>query len=149
MVTAAMGRSFATSTAAVLHGDIDDVLVQKLRESGCLHPATGSMRQSRFERMVQVASRRLASVTVVLENLADTHNCSAVVRSAEGLGLSSVHVVEQPRRFRKHHQILKGADRWIDIQRHRSIDLHSFLRAQRFGARGPFVKPLACRARCG
>lgn len=122
MVTGAMGRSFATSTAAVLHGDVDEELVQSLREATCDHPATQRMRQSRFERMIQVASRRLDSVTVVLENLADTHNCSAVVRSAEGLGLSSVHVVEQPRRFRKHHQILKGADRWIEIERHRSIE---------------------------
>lgn len=117
-----MGRSFATSTAAVLHGVVDEDLVQSLRKSAGAHPATGRMRQSRFERMIQVVSRRLDSVTVVLENLADTHNCSAVVRSAEGLGLSSVHVVEQPRRFRKHHQILKGADRWIDIERHRTID---------------------------
>ena len=121
MVTGAMGRSFATSTAALLHGVVDERHVQSLRDTACGHPATSRMRQSRFERMVQVVARRLQSITVVLENLADTHNCSAVVRSAEGLGLSTVHVVEQPRRFRKHHQILKGSDRWIDVERHRSI----------------------------
>lgn len=122
MVSGAMGRSFSTSTAAVLHGSVDQSLAHDLRAATCNHPATARMRQSRFERMIEVASRRLTSVTAVLENLADTHNCSAVVRSAEGLGLSSVHVVEQPRRFRKHHQILKGADRWIDIERHPSIN---------------------------
>lgn len=116
-----MARSFQESTTAVLDGHPREDLTQRLRSTGCVWPACTFMKQVRFERMVEVVVRRLTSVTVVLENLADTHNCSAVLRTAEGLGLDAVHVVEQPRRFRKHHQILRGADRWITVNRHSSI----------------------------
>ncbi len=117
-----MSRSFNDATTAVLHGEAPDRMVHRLRLATCALHACLHMRQDRYERMLGVAARRISSVTVVLENLADTHNCSAVLRSAEGLGLDRVHVVEQPNRFRKHHQILRGADRWIDIQRHPDIE---------------------------
>jgi tRNA (guanosine-2'-O-)-methyltransferase len=68
--------------------------------------------------MLEVAASRLSSITVVLENLWDPHNVSAVIRSAEGLGLDQVHVVEQPHRFRTNRGVARGSDRWLRSQRH-------------------------------
>ena len=128
-----MGNSFSTSTTAVLHGNSDQQFIDCMRARTRTRPACSLMRQDRYERMLAVLARRLCSVTVVLENLFDTHNCSAVLRSAEGLGLDRVHVVEQPQRFRKHAQILRGADRWLDVVRHQRIeDCLERLRAEGF-----------------
>ncbi len=76
----------------------------------------------RLDRMLEVALGRLASVTIVLESLWDPHNAAAVVRSAEGLGLDEVHVVEEPHRYRRHPRILRGSDRWISIVLHPALD---------------------------
>ncbi|MEM6704284.1 MAG: RNA methyltransferase [Acidobacteriota bacterium] len=97
----------------------DDRLVEIRRRTehleGCVTP-------QRLERFRHAASERLTSVTVVLENFWDAHNVSAVIRSAEGLGLSAAHVVESPYRYRGNRAILRGADRWLHVHRHPSID---------------------------
>ena len=77
--------------------------------------------ERRLRRIIEVAQRRLSSVTVVLENLYDPHNASAVVRTAEGFGLDGVHVVEQPNRFAPARSIVRGADRWLQIEKHRGL----------------------------
>lgn len=81
----------------------------------------GSVTPQRLHRFRLAASLRLTSVTVVLENFWDAHNVSAVIRSAEGLGLCDVHVVESPYRYKGNRAILRGADRWLRVHRHASI----------------------------
>lgn len=92
-----------------------------LRSFAAGHELAPQLSARRVERMVEVAWSRLASVTVVLENLWDSHNASAVVRSAEALGLHQVQVVEQPNRYRRHAAILRGADRWLQVRKHREV----------------------------
>lgn len=77
----------------------------------------------RRERIDFVVRRRLASLRVVLEDVHDPHNQSAVLRTAEALGILSVHVVEGPRsRFSPARKISCDADKWLDLRRHGSID---------------------------
>jgi len=56
-----------------------------------------------------------------MENVADVHNASAVLRSAEALGLDTIHVVEQPNRWEKNAAISRGAERWIEVARHQGL----------------------------
>lgn len=85
------------------------------------HPLADQLTERRKDRIVEVVERRLTSVTVVMENLYDPHNVSAVVRTAEGFGLDAVHVVEQPNRYARNPAIVRGADRWVRIERHRGL----------------------------
>lgn len=84
-------------------------------------PRAERLTERRLHRIIETAEKRLASVTVVLENLVDGHNASAVVRTAEGFGLDAVSVVEQPNRFSPAKSIVRGADRWLQIHRHRGL----------------------------
>lgn len=95
-----------------------DEEAQRLLERLLTDPRAERVTARRLTRIVEVAQRRLASVTVVLENLYDPHNASAVVRTAEGFGLDAVHVVETPNRFAAARSIVRGADRWVRIERH-------------------------------
>lgn len=94
-----------------------DALRARLEE----HPLAEQLTERRKDRIVEVVEQRLASVTVVMENLYDPHNVSAVVRTAEGFGLDAVHVVEQPNQYTRNPAILRGADRWVRIVRHRGL----------------------------
>lgn len=85
------------------------------------HPLVGELTPRRVQRIVDAVLRRVASVTVVMENLADPHNVSAVLRTAEGLGLDAIHVVEQPNKWEKNGAITRGADRWIEVVRHQGL----------------------------
>lgn len=97
------------------------------------HPLGQLCTERRLERMISVLAQRLTSVTVVMENLYDSHNVSAVVRSAEGFGIDRLHVVEDPNPYQRHPAILQGADRWVDIRRHgRLIECLDQLRSEQF-----------------
>lgn len=85
------------------------------------HEKAEQLTDRRIERIVEVALKRLGSVTVVMENLWNPHNVSAVVRSAEGFGLDAVHVVEQPNKYQPKKSVVKGADRWVRIERHQGL----------------------------
>lgn len=87
------------------------------------HEKSDQLSARRLERIADVALARLCSVTVVMENLWNPHNVAAVVRTAEGFGLADVHVVEQPNRYEPNRAILKGADRWTRVHKHRGLAL--------------------------
>lgn len=98
-----------------------DHRLTRLRDLLHAHPLAQELTPRRLARVLGVLERRLGSVTVVMENLSDPHNVSAVLRTAEGLGLSELHVVEQPNKWEKNKSISKGAERWIEIVRHQGL----------------------------
>lgn len=85
------------------------------------HALASELTARRRGRVLEVVLKRLASVTVVLENLSDVHNASAVLRTAEGLGLDAIHVVEQPNKWEKNNAIAKGSQRWIEVVKHQGL----------------------------
>ena len=77
----------------------------------------------RRARVDAVVDARLWSVTGVLEELHDPHNMAAVVRTAEGLGLASLHLVEGPDTpWRPHRKVTQDAHKWLDLQRDPDVE---------------------------
>jgi DNA gyrase subunit B len=75
----------------------------------------------RRQRVIDVAAGRLHGITVVMENIVDNHNASAVLRSCEGLGVEALHVVEQPNKWEKNKAIARSADDWVTIHKHQGL----------------------------
>lgn len=65
-----------------------------------------------FER---IAAERTRHMTVVLENIYQEHNASAVMRSCESLGVQELHVVETSNEYKAQRDIARGAGRWIEL----------------------------------
>jgi len=75
----------------------------------------------RRRRVGAVVARRFQRLVVVLEEIHDSRNQAAVLRTAEGLGLLHVHVIEGPDTpFVPHRKVCVDADRWLQVERHRS-----------------------------
>ena len=84
--------------------------------------------------MVEVLERRQPDLTVILENVHDPHNVSAVLRSCDAVGIATVHLIynveERPELSRG---VSGSALRWLDIVDHDSIDdCYATLRRQGF-----------------
>ena len=75
----------------------------------------------RQARLKAVLAARLDSPAFILEQVHDPHNISAVLRTLEGLGLHRVFVIEASAGFDVNTKVTQGADKWLDIQRHRDI----------------------------
>ncbi len=69
--------------------------------------------------MMKVLDERTRYITVVLENIYQSQNASAVLRTAECLGLQDVHIVENTARYRLNVRVLKGSDKWLNLHRYR------------------------------
>ena len=80
------------------------------------------MLEERFERMCQVVSQRTRYMTICLENTFHPQNASAVVRTAEALGLQDIYTVETLTRFDPNTKIVRGTDKWIDLYRYKAHD---------------------------
>ncbi|MFP4485249.1 MAG: TrmH family RNA methyltransferase, partial [Spirochaetaceae bacterium] len=55
--------------------------------------------EARRRRMEEVLAERTRYLTVVLEDLYQSHNASAVLRSCDGLGIQDVHIIENRNRY--------------------------------------------------
>lgn len=72
------------------------------------------------KRLIEkVLAQRTRHVTVILENLFQSQNASAVVRTCECLGLQEVHIIEDEARYGVNRRVLKGANKWIELVRHK------------------------------
>ena len=68
-----------------------------------------------FETRLQQRTRFL---TVVLEDLFQTHNASACLRSCDSFGIQDVHIIENRYRYEVNPEIELGSARWLTIHRH-------------------------------
>jgi tRNA (guanosine-2'-O-)-methyltransferase len=59
---------------------------------------------------------------VVLDELTDPHNGSAVLRSADAFGVQEIHVIPSQHGFLAAGRVAKGTDRWLDVIRHRDAN---------------------------
>lgn len=76
----------------------------------------------RLERIDAVVRHRFQTLTVVVEDLRDPHNQAAVLRTAEGLGLLSAHVVDTgAETFQPNRGVTRDADKWMRIHRYRAM----------------------------
>ncbi|XP_020593610.1 uncharacterized protein LOC110033835 [Phalaenopsis equestris] len=73
---------------------------------------------ARRERMQRVVDNRSYSVSLVVEGLTDFGNVSAAFRSADALGIQSVHVIssDNRKRYRDNRHVSMGAEKWLDIE---------------------------------
>lgn len=79
---------------------------------------TPYLTEARRRRFHEVLQQRMRWVTVVTEDLYDPHNISAVLRSCDGFGIQSAHIIEASNPFRTSPGVSKGAYKWLDIRRH-------------------------------
>lgn len=73
---------------------------------------------ARWAKIVGVADQRVLDVVPVLDNVADPHNASALLRTSDAFGIHRVHVVGNEKIFKGTHKISRGTDRWLDLAHH-------------------------------
>lgn len=69
-----------------------------------------------------VLSHRTRHVTVVLEDIYQSQNASAVVRTCECMGLQDIHIVENTAKYDVNVRVLKGSNKWMNLIRYRNKD---------------------------
>ncbi|MBI9106700.1 MAG: RNA methyltransferase [Spirochaetales bacterium] len=73
--------------------------------------------ENRMKRMHSVMEQRTDYITVVLEDIFQPHNASAVLRSCDGFGIQNVHIIENRNQFRPNKDVDMGTSQWLSLSR--------------------------------
>lgn len=80
----------------------------------------GIITPERREKFIEILQYRSKHFTVVVEDVFQLHNTSAVMRSCEVFGVQEMYVIEQRFGKRIDKQIAMGSQKWVDIHRYKT-----------------------------
>jgi len=81
---------------------------------------------SRQEIIDRVLDYRTRHLTVVLENMYQTHNSSACLRSCDCFGWQDAHIIENDHDFKLNRNIAVGGARWLTLHRYKEQEQNTF-----------------------
>ena len=79
-------------------------------------------RKQRFE---QVLAYRTRHITVMLEDIFQPHNASAVLRSCDLTGVQDIHIVENSYTYDINPDVVMGSTKWLDIHRYNELEFNT------------------------
>ena len=72
-------------------------------------------RKARFEEVIKYRTRY---ITVVLEDVFQSHNASAVLRSCDLTGIQDIHAIENRNEYDVNTEIDMGSSKWLNLYRY-------------------------------
>lgn len=76
----------------------------------------------RFSRYQEVLAKRTRFLTLVLEDIYQPHNASAVLRSCDCFGVQDVHIIETRNRYEVNPDVALGSAKWLTLNRYHGTD---------------------------
>jgi tRNA (guanosine-2'-O-)-methyltransferase len=75
--------------------------------------------------MDRVLSERTRHITIVLENIYQSQNASAALRTCECMGIQDIHIIENTAKYELNIRVLKGSDKWLNLMRYRTKGMNN------------------------
>lgn len=82
------------------------------------------MTQERYDKILNVINRRQYSLTVILEDIIDDHNISAVMRSCDAVGIQDVYAIKTGniRKVKPGRRSSSSARNWVTLHQFTSTE---------------------------
>ena len=85
------------------------------------------------ELMEKILDNRTRKLTLVMEDIFQSQNASAMVRTCECFGVQDIHILESRSKYGTNLKVLKGSHYWINLIRHKKekpVDVYTDLKSQ-------------------
>ena len=76
---------------------------------------SGYLTENRRKLFDQVIRYRTRHITVVLEDIYQPHNASAVLRSADLTGVQDIHIIENRNKYEVNPEVAMGSSKWLNL----------------------------------
>lgn len=80
-------------------------------------------KSTKFKQLIQYRTRHL---TVVLEDIFQPHNASAVLRTCDCFGIQDVHIIENRNKYTVNPDVALGSARWITLIKHNRLENNTY-----------------------
>ena len=84
--------------------------------------------ENKQEKFLKNIKNRTRHITVVLENLFQPHNASAVLRSCDCFGVQDIHIIENYNKYTTNREIDMGSSKWLNLYKYNQRE-HNTLEA--------------------
>jgi tRNA (guanosine-2'-O-)-methyltransferase len=74
--------------------------------------------RERFLKFQNVLKNRTRHITVVLEDIFQPHNASAVLRSCDCFGIQDVHIIETRNKYEINPEVALGSSKWLNLYKY-------------------------------
>lgn len=81
-------------------------------------------RKSLFEKVIVNRTRH---ITVVLEDIYQSHNASAVLRTCDLTGVQDVHIIENSNQYDVNPDVALGSSKWLNLFKYNETDQNTLL----------------------
>ncbi len=82
--------------------------------------------ENRKQRIEEVSKLRTRFLTVVLEDIYQSHNASAVLRTCDCFGIQDVHIIENKNKYNVNPDVALGSSDWLTLHRYNYKDFNTY-----------------------
>lgn len=83
---------------------------------------SGFISDNRRQKFEEVIKWRTRHITVILEDIYQPHNASAVLRSCDCFGIQDIHVIENKNRYNINPDVALGSPKWLNLNKYNKND---------------------------
>lgn len=74
--------------------------------------------ENKRSRFIEVIENRTRHLSVVLEDIYQPHNASAVLRTCDCLGIQDIHIIENRNTYTLNKSVSLGSSKWVTMKRY-------------------------------
>jgi tRNA (guanosine-2'-O-)-methyltransferase len=94
---------------------------------------SGFVTEERNSAFIRVLENRTRYISIVLEDIYQSHNASAVLRTCDCYGIQDIHIIERRNEYKVSKGVALGSDKWLSLYRNqgenvKTIEIYSTLR---------------------
>ncbi|MBW6483011.1 MAG: RNA methyltransferase [Vicingaceae bacterium] len=78
--------------------------------------------ENKRELFFKIIEERTQHCTVILEDIFQPQNASAVLRSCDVFGIQNVHVIENRNTYNVNPKVVQGASKWLNINKYNELE---------------------------
>ncbi|TSA25789.1 MAG: TrmH family RNA methyltransferase [Bacteroidetes bacterium] len=79
-------------------------------------------KQRKFKEVIRFRTRH---ITVVLEDIYQPHNASAVLRSCDCFGIQDVHIIENKNAYEINPDVALGSAKWLNLMKYNETEFNT------------------------
>lgn len=77
---------------------------------------------NKYNLFRNIINYRTKHCTVVVEDIFQPHNASAVLRSCDVFGVQDIHIIENKNTYMINPKVVQGASKWLSIHKHNQLE---------------------------
>jgi tRNA (guanosine-2'-O-)-methyltransferase len=86
----------------------------------------GFITERRFALFNEVVHNRTRYMSLILEDIYQSHNASAVLRSCDCFGIQDVHIIENKNLYEVNPDVALGSAQWLTLKKYNGLDDNTY-----------------------